>query len=209
MPDIIHIEVTRIADRTFNAAVADIVRVSAVSIRASLVALFDRRETGVLVVAQKVAALGGADELVVRVVVAEVDVGFLLNCGIEPAIVHAEGDQVDVFACSGSGLDGGILLLDVVGEFGAIVSTVRLVYISFRRSNQLGPEEEKTHLGEDGKIAAFVLWELRVECLQQFPDVRRGGHCAGDIVLAVGEANANGLVNVQHVCVIVPAVLVQ
>lgn len=85
----------------------------------------------VVVSAQEASALGGVDELLVRVIVAEFNVGFLLDCRVNPAIVHTEGDEVDVLACNGSGLDGGVLFLDVRGEFGAVVSTVGLIHFSF------------------------------------------------------------------------------
>ena len=42
--------------------------------------------------------LGLGDELLVRVVVAVVDVGFVLNRRVVPAIVDAKGDKVDLLA---------------------------------------------------------------------------------------------------------------
>jgi hypothetical protein len=49
-----------------------------------------------------------------------------LDGRVDPAVVDSQCDQVDVFARYSSGFDGGILLLDVGSEFGAIVSTVGL-----------------------------------------------------------------------------------
>lgn len=52
------------------------------------------------------------------------------------------------------------------------------------------------YLGEDGEIATLVLWKLRVERLQQLPNIWRRSHRAGHIVCAVGETNTDGLVNI-------------
>lgn len=124
LPDIIHIPVTRTHNLLIDVFVADVIRVGAVTISACLCAFLNSRETFVLVSVQEAGTLGGINELLVRVVVGEVDIGLFLDCRVEPAVVHAEGDQVDAFACNGSGLDGGVLLLDVRGEFRPIVSAV-------------------------------------------------------------------------------------
>ena len=108
---------------------------------------------------------------------------------VEPAVVDAQRHEVDLLACHRAGVDGAVLLLDVVREFGPIVATVGF--------------------GEDAEIAVFVPWELRVECLQQLPDVRCGGDGRCYRVSAVGEADTNGLVDVQHVCVLVEAVWIE
>lgn len=78
----------------------------------------------VVVVAKEVCALGVVDELLVRVVVTEVDIGLFLDCGVDPTVVNTKGNQVDSFARDRSRRDTGILFLDVRGEFGAIVSTI-------------------------------------------------------------------------------------
>ena len=103
--------------------------------------------------------------------------GFLEG-SIEPAVVDAEGDELDGLAFNGAGCDGGVLLVHVVGEFGAVVPAVRF--------------------GEDAEVAVLVLRELGVECLKKRPDV--GGSCdsGGDGVVAIGEAGADWLVDIQH-----------
>lgn len=78
----------------------------------------------VVVGAQEAGALRVVDELLVRVVVTEIDVCLFLDCRVDPAVVDTEGNQVDVFTRDRSGLDGGVLVLDVRGEFGAIVPTI-------------------------------------------------------------------------------------
>ncbi len=78
-----------------------------------------------------------------------------LECGIEPAVVDAESDKLHVLAFDGASGNGGVLLLKVVGEFGAIMPTVGF--------------------GEHAKVSVLVLWELRIESLDQFPDV---GSCS-------------------------------
>ena len=55
----------------------------------------------------------GADEGGVGVVVAEVHVGFVLEDGVEPAVVYAEGDEGEVLSCYSALCDGGVLRLEV------------------------------------------------------------------------------------------------
>ena len=62
--------------------------------------------------------------------------------------------------------------------------------------------------GEDTKISVLVLWELCVKGLDQFPDIRSCSVGAINRVRAVGEANTDRLVNIQHIGVAVPTVRV-
>jgi hypothetical protein len=48
--------------------------------------------------AQVARALRVVDELLVGVVVTEVDIGLFLDCRVDPAVVDAQGDYVDVLA---------------------------------------------------------------------------------------------------------------
>ena len=72
----------------------------------------------------------------------------------------------------------------------------------------LGIPSQVTHLGEKTEVTTFVFWELIVECLQQFPHVRSSRLGAGDIIIAVGEADTDRLIDVQHIGIVVPAVFV-
>lgn len=126
LADIVHIKVTRITDRPLNVGVADTVGVSTVGVGACLGAFLDRWQTLAVVDAQQTGAIGRVDELVVGVVVAVLDVRLFLDGRVDPAVVDSQCDQVDVFARHRSGFDGGVLLLNVRGEFGAIVSAVGL-----------------------------------------------------------------------------------
>ena len=61
-------------------------------------ALLDSRETLVVIVAKEACALGVADELLIRVVVTEIDIGLFLDCRVDPTIINTKGNQVDIFA---------------------------------------------------------------------------------------------------------------
>jgi hypothetical protein len=58
-----------------------------------------------------------ADDWSVRIVVAEIDVGLVLNDGIIPAIVDSKGDEVDLLPGYRTAFDGGILRLEVGRKF--------------------------------------------------------------------------------------------
>lgn len=64
-------------------------------------------------------------------------------------------------------------------------------------------------LSEETKITVLVLWELSVESLQQLPDVGGCGDSRCDRVGTVAETDADWLINIQHVGIVVPAVWVQ
>jgi hypothetical protein len=68
-------------------------------------------------------------------------------------------------------------LFKVEGKLGTVVATVRL--------------------GEETKIAVFVLRELGVKCLKEIPDPWGCGEGRGGIVSTVTETSANGLINVK------------
>ena len=133
--------------------------------------------------------LRGGDEGLVAVAVAVVDIGFLLKGGVEPAVVDSEGDEFDVLARYAAGCDGRILLLKVVCKLWAVMTA-----IGFR---------------EDAKVAVLVLRELCIEGLQELPDIGCSGHCGGHGIRTVAEADSNGLVDIQHVGVGVPAIWIQ
>ena len=46
--------------------------------------------------------LGRGNDRFVRIVVAEVDISFLLKCRIEPAVVNAQSNELDVLALDGT-----------------------------------------------------------------------------------------------------------
>ena len=80
---------------------------------------------------------------------------------------------------------GRVLLAQVRGELGPVVAAVRL--------------------GEEAKLAALVRGKGGVEGLQHRPHARGGRRRRVDVVDAVRKADANGLVDVQHVGVVVEA----
>ena len=114
--------------------------------------------------------LGRRDERLIAVVVRVVNVGKLLDLGVEPSVVDTEGDEVDLLAIDATGIDFCILLLEIVRELWPVMTSVRL--------------------GEDTKVSILVLGKLRIESLDQCPDVRRGGDRRCDRVGAVAEADA-------------------
>ena len=93
-----------------------------------------------------VVVLGLRDQGFVAVIVAVVYVGLFLERGVKPAVIDAEGDELNILTSDAAGRYSGILFLEVVCEFRAVVAAV-----GFR---------------EDSKVAVFVLGKLRVECLQ-------------------------------------------
>lgn len=86
-----------------------------------------------------------------------------LECGIEPAVVNAESDELHILAFNGASGNGGVLLLKVFGELWAIMPTIGF--------------------GEHAKVSVLVLWELRIEGLDQFPHV---GSCSHGTINRVG-----------------------
>lgn len=104
--------------------------------------------------------LGGCDDGFVGVVVGEVDVGLLLDRGVVPAVVDAEGYEVDVVAFYGASFDCCVLRFEVASKLGPVMSAVGF--------------------GEDAKVPRLVLGELGVEGLEQCPDVRGRGDGTGD-----------------------------
>ena len=91
---------------------------------ARVLALLGGRVALILVGVHVFLALAPADQLAVGVVVAEIDVGLLLDTGVIPAIVDAEGDDVDLLAFNGTGLDSRVLLFDVMRELGTVVAAI-------------------------------------------------------------------------------------
>lgn len=185
--DVVDVEVGGLGEGALDAVVAGVVGRDAGGVGAGRGGAGLQRRHALLVVGGEVGgALGGADERPVGVGVGVVDVGFVLEDRVEPAVVDAEGDERDGLAGEGAGVDGGVLLLEVVREFRAVVAAVGL--------------------GEEAEVAVLVGGELGVEGLEEVPHVGGGGHGGGGAVGAVGEAGADGLVDVEHVGVGVPAV---
>lgn len=143
--DVIDVEIARLGEGAFDAVVAGVDAVDAVGVGACALALGKGRGALGVVSVQVGVVLGLDDEGVVAVVEAEVDVGLFLESGVEPAVVDAESDEVDVLACDALRGDGGVLLFEIVGEFGPVVAAVRF--------------------GEDSEVTVFVLRELGVEGL--------------------------------------------
>ena len=69
--------------------------------------------------------LGSSDDGLVGIVVGEIDVCLLLDGGIEPAVVDAQGYQIDIVTLHAAGFDGRVLRLKVTGKFRTVVPTVR------------------------------------------------------------------------------------
>ena len=130
--------------------------------------------------------LGGGDHGFVGIAVGEVDVGFLLEGGVEPAVVDSQGDELDVLTLDFAGRDRCVLAFEVIGEFGAIMPAVAF--------------------GEDSEVAVLVLRELRVEGLEQRPDVWGGCYGGGDFIVAIGETSPDWLVDIEHVCELVEGI---
>lgn len=143
--DVVDVEVAGLGEGAFDAVVAGVDAVDAVGVGACALALGQGRGALGVVGVEVGVVLGLGDEGVVAVVEAEVDVGLFLERGVEPAVVDAESDEVDVLACDALCVDGGVLFFEVVGEFRPVVAAVRF--------------------GEDSEVAVFVLWELGVEGL--------------------------------------------
>ena len=153
---IIDIEVGDRSERSFDRAVANIIRVHAGGIGARDAATLFERGQAVGVIAIGVGgSLRRVDEGPVGIAEAVVDVGFVLQDGVEPAVVDAEGDERDFVPAGGARGDGGVLGFEVGGEFGAVVAAVGF--------------------GEDAEVAVFVLGELCVEGLEELPDEGGGG----------------------------------
>ena len=133
--------------------------------------------------------LGCGDDGLVGIVVGEVDISLLLNGGVVPAVVDAQGYESDVVTLDGAGLDCCILRFKIASKLRPIMSSIGF--------------------GEDSEVATLVLGELCVEGLQQCPDVRGSSDCARDGVRSIREASSNGLVNVKHVGVGVEAVWIE
>lgn len=77
----------------------------------------------------------------------------VLKEGVDPSVVDAQSDQVDLLSGHRSSVDGGILLEEVLAELGTVVTTVAL--------------------REKGKVTALVLGEGGIEVLEELPVVRR------------------------------------
>ena len=61
-------------------------------------------------------------------------------------------------------------------------------------------------LGEDSEITTLVLRELSKESLEELPNIRSSYDGGGCGIGAVRKACTDGLINVEHVCVLVEAV---
>ena len=185
LADVIDVEVVTgfaavgsgLGEWVFDSVRADGVRILAVGVGAGCVALGESWGAVVGVGIHQARVLVSGDEGLVGIVKSKVNISFLLEGSVEPAVVDAQSDELDVLAFDAAGGDGGVLLVDVVGEFGAVVAAVGL--------------------GEDAEVAVLVLGELGVEGLEKGPDVGSGGDGGGDGVVAVGEADTDGLVDVQ------------
>ncbi len=66
--------------------------------------------------------LSSCDDGLVSVVVAEVDIGFLLKCGIEVTVVDAQSNEFDVLAFDRALGNGSVLGLKIRCELRAVMS---------------------------------------------------------------------------------------
>ena len=62
--------------------------------------------------------------MVVFVADGVVDVGLVLDFRVEPAVIDAQGYEVDVCAGYAAGFDGCVLAFEVGGEFWAVMSSI-------------------------------------------------------------------------------------
>jgi len=62
---------------------------------------------------------------------------------------------------------------------------------------------------KDSKIPVFVLRKLGVESLKQPPNIWRRRQSRVHVIVSVGEAGCDGLVNIQHISILIEAVRVQ
>lgn len=168
--DVINIEISRLAERSFDTIIAYRIRVFTICIGAGALALLDRRFALAVISIGVLSMLGRRDERLIAVVVRVVNVGKLLDLGVEPSVVDTEGDEVDLLAIDATGIDFCILLLEIVRELWPVMTSVRLC--------------------EDTKVSILVLGKLRIESLDQCPDVRRSGDRRCDRVGAIAEADA-------------------
>ena len=152
--DVVHVEIVGGdaavggggAEGAFDVAVAGVVRGLAGAVGPSGGGAFGEEGGAVLVVGVgELCVLGGGDDGPVGVVVGEVDVGLLLDGRIVPAVVDAQGYEIDVVTLQAAGFDGRVLRFEVACEFRPIVSSVGF--------------------GEDPEGATLVLGELSKECL--------------------------------------------
>ena len=88
-----------------------------------------RAEVGIIL------ALG--DDLVVGIVQAVVEVGLVADDRIGPPIVDTESNEIDLLALDAAAINGGILLLEIVCKFWAVVASIRLRRISLYRDQCL------------------------------------------------------------------------
>ena len=66
-----------------------------------------------------------------------------------------------------------------------------------------------TYFSEETKLAAFVFGELSIESLEEGPHVGCCSYRAGYGICSIGEANANWLINVDHVRIAIETVWIQ
>ena len=100
--------------------------------------------------------LRGADQCLIGIIIAEIDVGFLLDDRVVPAVVDPEGNERHIEAGNSTCCNGGVLRLEIRGKFRTVMSSIRL--------------------GEDAEVTILVLRELGVESLKEFPHIRSSSH---------------------------------
>ena len=76
-------------------------------------------------------------------------------------------------------------------------------------ANKLRATVAAKYLSKETKVSALVLGKLGVERLEKLPHVRGRTLSTRDGIVAVGKADVDGLVDIEHVDIVVPAVLVQ
>ena len=87
--DVVDVEVGNLAEGPFDRVVADVVRIRAVGITAAGGTRLECGEALAVVGIEVGCVLGGGDERLVGVAVAEVDVGFLLQLCVKPSVIDA------------------------------------------------------------------------------------------------------------------------
>lgn len=145
LANVVDVKVGDLTQGPLDVVVAYVLRVRAGGIRTATCAILKGRYTRLSVCVEVGIMLRGGDQRVVGVAVAVVDVCFVLEDGVEPAVVDAQRDQVNVLALDFACSDGSVLLFEIVRKLWAIVTTVRLC--------------------EYSKFPVLVLGELRIEGL--------------------------------------------
>jgi hypothetical protein len=121
----VDVEIGRLRQRPLDCVIACVIRILAVGILArDGGALLKCGQTVAVVCAEVALILRLVDDRIPAVVIAEVDVGQLLDGRIVPAVVDAERNNGDRESRQCARGDGSVLGLEIVREFRTVVAAV-------------------------------------------------------------------------------------